>query len=153
VLNFRKGPEWEKYRIHKSDDLEEMFEIYRYYPTMTHGHETPTPDGEYFAKDANPTEIIRTRDGHIETIDLSHDGSQAITPIGLNTRDFSLPGCVDGTSGIIPGRRMAMSFSRCSAILPRSLSLTPNTGLTDIIPAAISACSARMPPKCTLLRA
>jgi hypothetical protein len=74
-VEFPEGPEWEKYRIHKSDDLEEMFGIYRYYPTMTHGHETPTPDGEYFAKDANPTEIIRTRDGHIETIDLSFDGS------------------------------------------------------------------------------
>lgn len=74
-VDFPEGSEWEKYRIHRSDDLEEMFEIYRYYPTMTHGHETPSPDGEYFAKDANPTEIIRTRDGFTETIDLSPDGS------------------------------------------------------------------------------
>lgn len=74
-IQLPEGPRWEKYRVHKSDDLEEMFDIYRYYPTMTHGHETPSPDGKFFAKDANPTEIINISDGSIETINLSEDGS------------------------------------------------------------------------------
>lgn len=75
-IDWPEGPEWDKYRIHKSDDLDEMFEIYRYYPMLTHGHESHSPDAEFVARDGAETAIIRARDGRtVESLRLSPDGT------------------------------------------------------------------------------
>ena len=70
-VNFPTGGVWDEYRKHTSDDIDELFEIYRYFPVMTHGHESPSPDWEHFAKDGDPTRIIRTRDGYSRNVRLS----------------------------------------------------------------------------------
>ena len=62
-IHFPTGDGWEEYRIHTSDDVDELFEIYRYYPTMTHGHESPSPDKHYMAKDSTPVRLVSIRDG------------------------------------------------------------------------------------------
>ncbi len=75
-IQWPEGPEWDKYRIHKSDNLNELFEIYRYYPILTHGHEAHSPDGEYLARDGGTTNLIRVRDVEIlQSYRLSPDGS------------------------------------------------------------------------------
>lgn len=73
-VNFPTGEGWDEYRRHTSDDIDELFQIYRYYPTMTHGHETPSPDGEYMAKDGGDTRIFHTRGGEPMDIRLSPNG-------------------------------------------------------------------------------
>ena len=60
-IHFPTGEGWDEYRIHTSDNLDELFDIYRYYPTMTHGHESPSPDNFYMAKDATPARLMRIR--------------------------------------------------------------------------------------------
>ena len=72
-VNFPSGGGWEDYRVHASEDIDEMFEIYRYYPTATHGHESPSPDGEFIAKDGGPT-IFPTRGGTPINMRLSPNG-------------------------------------------------------------------------------
>lgn len=67
------GPGWDKFRIHTSNDVEELFRIYRYYPHTTHGHESSSPDGEYMAKDGAPR-LMRMRDGAGKDIRLSPNG-------------------------------------------------------------------------------
>ncbi|MFA9480115.1 fibronectin type III domain-containing protein [Phycisphaerales bacterium AB-hyl4] len=75
-IHWPQGPEWDKYRIHKSDDLDELFEIYLYYPMLTHGHEAHSPDGRYMSRDGTSTALIDVREGEvIDTIRLSADGT------------------------------------------------------------------------------
>ncbi|MFO8082542.1 MAG: fibronectin type III domain-containing protein, partial [Armatimonadota bacterium] len=72
-VNLPSGGIWDDYRLHTSDDIDELFEIYRYYPIMTHGHESESPDGEYTAKDGGPT-IFPTRGGDPMQMRLSPNG-------------------------------------------------------------------------------
>ncbi len=72
-VNLPSGGIWDEYRLHLSDDIDEMFDIYRYYPIMTHGHESEAPDGEYTARDGGPT-IFPTRGGEPMKMRLSRNG-------------------------------------------------------------------------------
>lgn len=72
-VNLPRGGIWDEYRIHASEDIDEMFGIYRYYPIMTHGHESESPDGEFTAKDGGPT-IFPTRGGEPMQMRLSRNG-------------------------------------------------------------------------------
>ncbi|MFO8079706.1 MAG: hypothetical protein R6V07_05305 [Armatimonadota bacterium] len=74
-IDFPTGEGWEDHRIHTTDDIDELYEIYRYYPTITHGHESASPDGEFIGQDGGTTTIYPTR-GHGEpmTINLSRNG-------------------------------------------------------------------------------
>jgi hypothetical protein len=67
------GPGWDKFRIFRSNDLDELFEMYRYFPHTTHGHESASPCGLYMAKDGVPR-LIRLRDGKSVDIRLSPNG-------------------------------------------------------------------------------
>lgn len=69
-----KGPGWENFRRLTSDDLEELFQMYRYLPATTHGHESSSPCGEFIAKDGGTTRLIRKRDGQVTNINLSPNG-------------------------------------------------------------------------------
>jgi len=73
-VKFPHGEEWGAYTIHRSDGEHEMFEIYRYYPAMTHGHESSSPDGGFIAKDGSTTRIVNARTGQTDALRLSPDG-------------------------------------------------------------------------------
>lgn len=74
-IHFPEGERWDKYRVHKSDDLEEMFDIFSYYPFSTHGHEAISPDGNHIARDGGTVYIWNTRSGaRYQTIEVSPDG-------------------------------------------------------------------------------
>lgn len=56
-VEFPEGSEWEDFDILMSDDLQELVEMYRYFPMMTHGHESRSPDYQFFVRDAG-TDLI-----------------------------------------------------------------------------------------------
>lgn len=58
----------------KTDDLDELFEVYHLYPSCSHGHLSYSPDGEYTCWDGSPTSY-RTRDeGDRHEVAISPDG-------------------------------------------------------------------------------
>ena len=73
-INFPSGGVWDEYRVHTSDDIDEMFQIWLYYPSATHGHESQSPDGEFMAKDGGTTRVFPTRGGEPLSINLSPNG-------------------------------------------------------------------------------
>ena len=73
-VNFPSGGIWDDYRVHASDDIDEMFQIWLYYPSATHGHESQSPDGEFMAKDGGVTRIFPTRGGEPWEMRLSPNG-------------------------------------------------------------------------------
>ncbi|MFA9478952.1 hypothetical protein ACERK3_11715 [Phycisphaerales bacterium AB-hyl4] len=74
-IKFPEGERWEKYRIHRGDTVDEMQEIYNYYPTSTHGHQDASPDGEFIVRDGMAARFWRTRTGTpFEEVKVSSDG-------------------------------------------------------------------------------
>lgn len=88
-IHFPTGDGWEEYRIVTSDDIDELFDIYRYYPTMTHGHESPSPDKQFMAIDATPARLVRIRDGSTRVAQTQYMPARFPQPggsyISLNT--------------------------------------------------------------------
>ncbi len=124
-VNLPSGGIWDEYRIHTSDDIDELFEIYRYYPIMTHGHESESPDGEYTAKDGGPT-IFPTRGGEPMQMRLSRNGGNYHLHWMKHPRFFI--GWVRGWSfGSYMRPENANTEFRSSAISRHSRSWTPST--------------------------
>lgn len=46
-----------------TSDIDELFELYRYYPSSSHGHVSYSPDREYTAWDGSQASFYRERDG------------------------------------------------------------------------------------------
>ncbi len=59
----------------KTKDLDELFDLYRLYPSCSHGHVSYSPDGEYICWDGSPS-LYRARDnGDRHDVGISSNGS------------------------------------------------------------------------------
>lgn len=78
-------PEWAEYRVHKADTVDEMYEIYRYYPLATHGHSSRSPDRNFEAMEGHTVNIFDLKSGDIiEKITVSPEVSQTVSHYHLH---------------------------------------------------------------------
>jgi len=83
-VHYPEGDDWndyglpwfaEKVRLPSGLDMDELYDLWRNIPHVTHGHESPSPDWQYIATDGGATRIAHVRDGTTEELRLSPDGS------------------------------------------------------------------------------
>ena len=76
-VDFTAIPDYDEsnFEMPGTDDLDELFELYRYYPVSTHGHESPSPDFHFKAADGETIEVFDVRNvGTLLNISLGSDG-------------------------------------------------------------------------------
>lgn len=74
-IEFPEGGEWENVEVLTADSVDELFDLFSYFPTSSHGHESPSPDGLFMARDGATTTIVRVReDGRLPSIKLCPEG-------------------------------------------------------------------------------
>ncbi len=82
-VRYPQGEQWNEYGLPWFVDgvqlpvdlsMEQLYQLWRNTPHVTHGHESPSPDWQYIAVDGGTTRIYRVSDGQARSLRLSRNG-------------------------------------------------------------------------------